>query len=90
MLQAARRTRSVAVELQLPSTPLFVHATKTRLEQVLVNLLHNAIKFSTPGSRVEVKVATSGDEVSVAVRDEGIGIDPDDLARLFEDAMVAY
>ena len=90
MLQAARRTRSVAVELELPSTPLFVHATKTRLEQVLVNLIGNAVDALDESKRalkrVSVRVERPGadGEVRIAVEDNGVGIAQDQFERIFQ------
>lgn len=63
---------------------LFVHGDPVRLDQVLGNLLSNAIKYSPQGGRVEVRLSHDDREVVVAVRDEGIGIAPEDLARVFE------
>lgn len=55
-----------------------------RLEQVLVNLISNAIKFSPNGGRVEVRVGRSEDRAEIVVMDEGIGIAPSDLTELFQ------
>ncbi len=54
------------------------------LEQAVVNLVDNAIKYSPAGSSVWVSAEVSGEEVVVSVRDEGCGIDPKHLPRLFE------
>jgi two-component system phosphate regulon sensor histidine kinase PhoR len=61
-----------------------VRGDAERLGQVLVNLLHNAIKFSPPDSRVTVSARVEGDALAVAVRDEGIGIPSADIERVFE------
>jgi two-component system, OmpR family, phosphate regulon sensor histidine kinase PhoR len=55
-----------------------------RIEQVLTNLLANAIKYSQPGSQVEVQSRRERSSVVVSVRDRGIGIPPDKQARIFE------
>jgi signal transduction histidine kinase/FixJ family two-component response regulator len=55
-----------------------------RIEQVLTNLLANAIKYSPPGSQVEVQSRRERSSVVVSVRDRGIGIPPDKQARIFE------
>ncbi|HEX6547684.1 MAG TPA: sensor histidine kinase, partial [Candidatus Dormibacteraeota bacterium] len=47
------------------------------------NLISNAVKYSPPGSEVEVSVSVKADRVGVAVRDHGVGIAPADLKRLF-------
>lgn len=61
-----------------------VCADPERIGQVLLNLLHNAIKFTPPGGTIVVSAARQGDVLAVTVRDSGIGIDPDDLPRIFE------
>ena len=53
-------------------------------EQVLFNLLDNAAKYSALGSRIEISACLAGDRVEIAVRDEGQGIPPDALDRLFD------
>jgi two-component system phosphate regulon sensor histidine kinase PhoR len=54
------------------------------LEQAVVNLLDNAIKYSDKGGSVEVNVSKSADGITIEVRDEGCGIDREDVPRLFE------
>ena len=56
----------------------------SRLSQVIVNLLDNAISFSPPGGRVSVKAKRVGHEIQIAVEDEGPGIPPENLERIFE------
>lgn len=81
-LQAERAGLNLRVECEndLPN----VKIDSQRQEQVLVNLLHNAVKFTKPGGEV-VLVAESGiGEVRFAVRDTGIGIPMEDVSRIFE------
>lgn len=59
-------------------------ADRERIEQVLVNLVHNAIKFTPPGGRIDISARSEGTEVLVSVADTGIGISADDLPRIFE------
>jgi two-component system, OmpR family, phosphate regulon sensor histidine kinase PhoR len=61
-----------------------VDADRTRVEQVLMNLLHNAIRYSPEGGRVEVQVAREGDLAVVSVSDSGLGIPTDRQAQIFE------
>ncbi len=61
-----------------------VCADAPRLEQVLVNLIHNAIKFTPPGGEVRLYAMLDGKFIRFDVSDTGSGIDPDDLPRIFE------
>jgi len=61
-----------------------IHADKSRLEQVLVNLIHNAVKFTKPGGDVSLEAESTSDEVRFAVRDTGVGIPAESLPRIFE------
>lgn len=61
-----------------------VQGDEERLGQLLVNLLHNAVKFSPEGSQVVVRAAVEGSEVVVSVEDHGSGIPRADLDRIFE------
>ncbi len=54
------------------------------LEQVLVNILDNAMKYAPPDSRVTIQVARRGDKVRLAVADEGVGIPPGELEAVFD------
>lgn len=64
-------------------TPVIVEGDRERLEQVVVNLLANATKYSPVGTSVTVTVSRQGNEAWISVRDEGAGIDEPDLSRLF-------
>jgi two-component system phosphate regulon sensor histidine kinase PhoR len=87
-LQAERARLNLTVDS--PETLPAIQADLSRLEQVLVNLLHNAIKFTPPGGAIHVSAHTESDEqgkptaVVFSVRDTGVGIAADDLARIFE------
>ena len=69
-----------SVKSELPA--LLIDAP--RLEQVLVNLIHNAIKFTSPGGEIEVSSYQESDFIIFFVRDNGKGIPPKDLERIFE------
>jgi signal transduction histidine kinase/CheY-like chemotaxis protein len=73
-------------ELHLPSAPLRVTGDRTRLAQVLCNLLVNAAKFSRAGDRVWVEMSGDHDrqQATIAVADEGVGIVADLLPRVFD------
>jgi signal transduction histidine kinase/ActR/RegA family two-component response regulator len=63
---------------------VLVDGDPVRLEQVVSNLLHNAARYTPPGGHLEVGVAAEGDRAVVRVRDDGIGIAPEMVERIFE------
>ena len=81
-LQAKRAGLTFNLECSTDLPPVLADAT--RIQQVLVNLLHNAIKFTPSDGKVTVSAIQQGQAVRFAVADSGIGIDSDDLPRIFE------
>jgi two-component system phosphate regulon sensor histidine kinase PhoR len=80
--QAERAELDVTVVLP-PLLPM-VLADAERVQQVVTNLVHNAIKFTPVGGTLTVSARSEGDQVVVSVSDTGVGITPDDLPRIFE------
>jgi PAS domain S-box-containing protein len=76
--------RGIALRVDLPSEGLWVDGDPIRLAQVVGNLLHNAAKFTPPGGAVDVVLRRVGPDAEITVRDNGIGIDAEDLERIFE------
>jgi PAS domain S-box-containing protein len=72
------------LRMELPEEPIVLHADPIRLAQVFNNLLDNAAKFSRRGGRIALSASRQGSEVVVRIRDDGIGIDPEQLPRVFE------
>lgn len=70
--------------LSLPDGQRQVVGDRDRLEQVLGNLIENAVKYSPDGSEIFVTVEDRGDQVVTAVADRGMGIPPDELNQVFE------
>ncbi|HSN31762.1 MAG TPA: PAS domain S-box protein [Ideonella sp.] len=70
--------------LLLPDEPIAVDGDLTRLTQVFANLLSNAAKYTDPGGTIEVDLRRAGGESRVSVRDNGIGIDAQQLPRVFD------
>ncbi|HEY8182886.1 MAG TPA: ATP-binding protein [Thermoanaerobaculia bacterium] len=70
--------------LNVPSNEMIVSGDRDRLEQVIGNLLENAIKYSPEGSEIFVNVEDRGDQVITSVCDKGIGIPSDELSQVFE------
>jgi two-component system phosphate regulon sensor histidine kinase PhoR len=76
--------QNLRIDLDLPDRVSPVRGDEARLGQVLVNLLHNAVKFSPNGGAIVVGVREDVGEVRVWVRDPGVGVPRADLARIFE------
>jgi PAS domain S-box-containing protein len=68
----------------LPPESVVVPVDSRRVEQVLRNLLTNAVKYSPAGSRIDVRARRTDDDVLIQVCDQGIGIAPEDQGHLFE------
>jgi len=81
-VQAERANINLRVECadDLPTIPV----DSQRLEQVLVNLIHNAVKFTRPGGEVVLLAEPVDGDVRFAVRDTGVGIPVDEVSRIFE------
>jgi len=79
LIEARRHRLSVS----LPQEPAQLEADPVRLEQILVNLLDNAAKYTEPGGHIWLTGAREGEEVVIRVRDTGIGIPPDMLTQIF-------
>jgi signal transduction histidine kinase len=76
--------RGHRLALDLPGEPVFVTADSLRLQQVVVNLLSNAAKYTPPNGQVRLAVRAAVDFVVLEVRDDGIGIPPALLPRVFD------
>ena len=76
--------RRHALTLSMPAQPLWLHADGARLEQVVVNLLTNAAKYTDEGGRLWLSVEQEGEMAVLRVRDTGIGIAAELLPRIFE------
>lgn len=86
-LEAARPgvdAAGLALEVDVPEAPLPLHADPLRLEQVLGNLVSNAVKYTGAGGRVWVEVERCDGQAVVRVSDDGAGIPPELLPRVFD------
>jgi two-component system CheB/CheR fusion protein len=83
---AAVESRNLVLDVDLPSVPVWTEGDRTRLSQILNNLLSNATKFTDPGGRVTLRLTADPDarEAVLEVKDTGIGIDRALLPRLFQ------
>jgi signal transduction histidine kinase len=73
----------VAATVDLPATPCYIEGDQKRLSQVMANLLSNAAKFSDHGKTVDVALRQKGRQVSITVRDHGVGIPPGSEEKVF-------
>ncbi len=81
-MQAERAGLKLSIKCEdgLPN----IRADKSRLEQVLVNLIHNAVKFTKPGGDISLETESTVGGIRFAVRDSGVGIPTESLTRIFE------
>jgi len=77
------REKRLRVKLDLDAGNAIVHADEARMQQVLWNLLRNAIKFTGEGGQVEVRTRQDGTQFVLECADDGIGIEPEALPRIF-------
>lgn len=89
--RAVLEARRHELTISLPKEPVWIQGDVTRLEQIIENLLSNAAKFTHPGGQIAITAAREdarapggGAEVVLRVRDNGIGVSPEALPRLFE------
>jgi two-component system sensor histidine kinase KdpD len=82
--QMARSLASLKVEVRIPEDTPVLHVDPILIEQVLVNILDNAAKYSPADGKIEIAAASDGDQVRVSVSDEGPGIPPDARTTVFD------
>jgi signal transduction histidine kinase len=70
--------------VELPADPVPVHGDSVRLGQVFANLLNNAAKYTEDGGEIHLTARVVGTEIEICVQDNGIGIEPDMLASVFD------
>ena len=83
-LQASQKNISLSVDTLSRDLPAMVEADQALLHQGVYNLVENAIKYTPNGGQVKVSVRTAQNDLVFEVQDDGIGITPSDLPRLFE------
>jgi PAS domain S-box-containing protein len=83
-VQGAAQAKDLRLELRLPQAPIHLRGDPVRLVQVLVNTLDNAAKYSPNGAVVELTAEVQGKEAVIQVRDQGRGIPPALLPRVFD------
>jgi signal transduction histidine kinase/ActR/RegA family two-component response regulator len=84
MIEPQSHARSIRMSFCPFDVPCFVHADRTRLKQVVINLLSNALKYNRVGGSVTVECFTTSDRVRISIGDTGAGLPAAKLAQLFE------
>lgn len=84
MFQERCNAAQLHIDMELPAPPLVLEADAKRLQQLFSNLLENAVRYTDPGGRVEIRASQEDDAVCVSIMDSAPGVDPQQLPRLFE------
>lgn len=84
MLSIHAQEKQVSINCHLNGEPVYIIGNPDRVEQLLINLTENAIKYNVPGGSVTVQVFSNENEANVTISDTGIGIAEENLPRLFE------
>jgi two-component system phosphate regulon sensor histidine kinase PhoR len=82
LIQAERAKIDLLCECSQNLPP--VYADPNKISQVFINLIHNALKFSSPGDKITLSAKQDGNKIIFSVSDEGIGIEPQNIQRIFE------
>jgi signal transduction histidine kinase/ActR/RegA family two-component response regulator len=83
-IEPLARARGHQLRVALPPSGATLDADPTRLAQVFLNLLNNAVKFTDPGGRIDFQVEVAGEELVARVRDSGVGIPAEMREEIFE------
>ena len=78
------KAHNVGIEVHPPSAPLFANADPLRAEQIVSNVLTNAVKYTPEGGHVIVALEKQGGEAAIRVADDGVGIAPERIGTIFE------
>jgi PAS domain S-box-containing protein len=85
MIEPQAQQRGIGMTFPRFEIPRFVKADRTRVKQVLINVLFNAVKYNQPGGTVAVTCSLSpADSIRISIRDTGAGLAPEQLAQLFQ------
>jgi len=83
-VKAIAQKRKVSLNLKTDRKPALILGDKSGLQQVFINLINNAAKFSQEGSSVTIQVKESENQVHVSISDQGLGIPGEAMQHLFE------
>ncbi len=83
-IRALAQAKGLEMLVDIPPGLGFLNGDEVRIKQIVYNLLSNAVKFTDEGRRIGISAATAGDTVEISVWDEGIGISPEDIEKIFD------
>lgn len=83
-VQPEAESKQVQIEMKLPEQPVFAFGDGLRLQQVVWNIMHNAVKFTPSGGRISAEVRSEDGKAVIVIADTGQGITPDFLPHVFE------
>ncbi|MCA1318660.1 cell wall metabolism sensor histidine kinase WalK [Bacillus tianshenii] len=84
ILEAKAKEKEISLELYKAKRELFIFGDNPRVKQIFINLINNALAYTPPGGKVGVTVQDAGDMVEITVSDTGIGMDEEEIPRIFE------
>lgn len=83
-IKSVAKKKNITLKMSVVSSPLMIWGDKSGLQQVFINLINNATKFSPEGSTVSIQTSKETNKVHVAISDQGLGIPPEAIPNLFE------
>lgn len=83
-LRESARNQHIDLQLEVPDSPVLVMGDPVRIDQILSNVVTNAIKYTPEGGHVRVAIRHAGPEALLVVTDDGVGIAPDRIGSIFE------
>lgn len=84
ILEVKAKEKDIHLEFQKASKDLYVFADNSRVKQIFINLINNALAYTQAGDTVKISVEDANEEVEIKVADTGIGMDEEELPRIFE------
>ena len=83
-LELTARSREQSLIFEGTHEPIYINGDKIRVEQTIINIVSNALKYTQNGGEIRISLKSEGDKVNIVVRDNGVGIPKEDQPRLFE------
>lgn len=77
-------TKQQNISVLFDQNPIYAHADPLRIEQIIVNIINNASKYTPPGGHIQVNCGFKDGKIELCVRDNGMGMEPEKMKRIFE------